>query len=118
MLLFELALHPGTLPVDQFLARMKRMSSGSPIAICAERRDEPETTIRPMMLQMSSTSTERSFLPSRFCITFEMSAIPSMSAPGPDAVPPNVLSGAPNSRMRIVEYEKDLPVSKYDFNTE
>jgi len=117
MELFEFALHAGMFPDAQFFARMKRTSSGSPIAICAERREEPETTMRPMMLQISRTSIERSFLPSRFCITLQMSAIPSMSAPGPDAVPPNVFNGAPYSRIRIVEYEKDLPVSKYDFNT-
>ena len=45
MLLFELARQPGTEPDDQFFARKKRTSSGSPIAICAERRDEPETTM-------------------------------------------------------------------------
>ena len=39
-----------------------------------------------------------------------MSLIPSINAAGPEAVPPNVFRGAPNSRMRIVEYENDLPV--------
>ena len=70
-----------------------------------------------MMLQMSRTSIERSFFPSRASMTWHMSVIPSTSAPGPLAVPPNVFRGAPNSRIRIVEYENDLPVSKYDFNT-
>ena len=99
-----------TLPDDQFLARRNRTSSGSPIAICAERRLEPDTTIRPMMLQMSSTSMDRNFLPARASITLQMSSTPSISAPGPEAVPPNVFNGAPNSRIKMVEYENDLPV--------
>ena len=49
--------------------------------------------------------------------TLQMSATPSIRAPGPDAVPPKVFKGAPYSRIRIVEYAKDLPVSKYDFKT-
>ena len=99
-------------PEPQFFALKNKTSSGSPIAICAERRDEPDTTILPMMLQISRTSIERSFLPTRLLSTLQISAIPSTKAPGPDAVPPKVFNGAPNSLIRIVEYVKDFPVTK------
>ena len=69
------------------------------------------------MLQMSSTSIERSFFPVLSLNIEQISLIPSTKAPGPDAVPPNVFTGAPNSRTKIVEYVKDLPVTKKDSRT-
>ena len=88
------------------------MSSGSPIAICAERRDEPETTTLPIMLQISRTSIERSFFPILLSKTLQISATPSTKAPEPDAVPPKVFNGDPNSRIKSVEYVKCFPVTK------
>jgi hypothetical protein len=56
LLLF--ALHPGTLPDDQFFALKNKTSSGSPIAICADLLDEPAITILPIMLQTEMAPIE------------------------------------------------------------
>jgi len=100
--LLLIALQLGTLPDPQFLALKYKISSGSPRAISADLRTLPATTTLPIILQISNTSIDRSFLPSLSFNTLQIFSIPSTRIAGPLAFPPKPLIFSPEPLIKIV----------------
>ncbi len=71
------------------------MSLGSPAEIMALLRTLPLTTMLPMILQMSRTSTLVRERPTAWFSMLQIFSTPSIRISGPLATPPKVLIGVP-----------------------
>ena len=74
-------------------------SSGSPSASSAVRRTPPETTHFPITFIRSVMSVEEMMFPARGARIRSMFLTHSISGPGPGAMPPKVVMGAPMGRI-------------------